>query len=179
MSRWLSVIPLVVLALLAALFVGWSLRRDPVYRPDALVGQPIPETVLPRLVPDTPADAPPEVLDLKTAGLGKPMILNVFASWCAPCRVEHPRLLELQAQGIHVVGVAYKDDPAATRAFLEELGDPYALVLVDRDGRAGLDLGISGVPETYAVDAQGIIVAKHAGSLLTDAEVERLTSALR
>jgi cytochrome c biogenesis protein CcmG/thiol:disulfide interchange protein DsbE len=107
------------------------------------------------------------------------MILNVFASWCAPCRVEHPRLLELQAQGIHVVGVAYKDDPAATRAFLEELGDPYALVLVDRDGRAGLDLGISGVPETYAVDAQGIIVAKHAGSLLTDAEVERLTSALR
>lgn len=179
MSRWLSVIPLVVLALLAALFVGWSLRRDPVYRPDALVGQPIPETVLPRLVPDAPADAPPEVLDLKTAGLGKPMILNVFASWCAPCRIEHPRLLELQAQGIHVVGVAYKDDPAATRAFLAELGDPYELVLVDRDGRAGLDLGISGVPETYAVDAQGIIVAKHAGPLLTDEEVERLTSALR
>lgn len=176
MSRWLSVIPLVVLALLAALFVGWSLNRDPVYTPDAMVGQPIPETVLPRL---TDGDGPPEVLDLKTAGLGKPMILNLFASWCAPCRIEHPQLMALQAQGIHVVGVAYKDDPADTRAFLDELGDPFAMVLVDRDGAAGLELGITGVPETFAVDARGTIVAKHAGPLLTDEDLERLTSALR
>jgi cytochrome c biogenesis protein CcmG/thiol:disulfide interchange protein DsbE len=175
MKRWLPVIPLVVLAALAALFVGWSLKRDPAFKPDALVGQSVPETVLPIL---SDGVAGPANVDLKTAGVGRPMIVNVFASWCAPCRIEHPRLLALQAQGIAVVGVAYKDEPEATQAFLDELGDPFAMVLVDREGRAGLDLGVSGVPESFAVDAMGRIVAKTSGPLLTDADVETLTAAL-
>lgn len=176
MNRWFALIPLVVVAALAVLFVGWSLKRDPAFKPDARVGQPIPQTVLPMLEGDA---ASSRMLDLKTAGVGKPMIVNVFASWCAPCRLEHPQLLALQAQGIAVVGVAYKDEPVATRAFLDELGDPFAMVLVDREGRAGLDLGVSGVPESFAVDAMGKIVAKSSGPLLDPAETARLVAALQ
>lgn len=172
MTRWLAFAPLMVLAALAVLFVGWSLKRDPQVSPDALVGQPIPETVLPLL-------SGAGELDLKTAGVGRPMVVNIFASWCAPCRIEHPQLMALQAEGIRVVGVAYKDEPDDTRAFLEELGDPFTAVLVDREGRAGIELGITGVPETYAVDAQGIIVAKHAGPLVDARDVERLIAPLR
>ena len=176
MSRWFSVIPLIVLVALAALFIGWSLKRDPSVKPDALVGQPIPETVLPLLTGD---QAGPGHLDLKTAGVGRPMLVNVFASWCLPCRVEHPRLMALQARGVAVVGVAWKDDPVDTRAFLDELGDPYSMVLVDQEGRAGLDLGITGAPETFAVNAMGEVVAKFTGPLVDDAEVERLVAAIQ
>jgi cytochrome c biogenesis protein CcmG/thiol:disulfide interchange protein DsbE len=176
MSRWFSVIPLIVLVALAALFIGWSLKRDPSIKPDALVGQPIPETVLPLLTGD---QAGPGHLDLKTAGVGRPMLVNVFASWCLPCRVEHPKLMALQARGVAVVGVAWKDDPVDTRAFLDELGDPYSMVLVDREGRAGLDLGITGAPETFAVNAMGEVVAKFTGPLVDDAEVERLVAAIQ
>jgi cytochrome c biogenesis protein CcmG/thiol:disulfide interchange protein DsbE len=175
MSRWLTVIPLVVLAGLAVLFIGWSLQRDPEYRPDAIVGQTVPETVLPILQGDV---AGPQNVDLKTAGVGRPMLVNLFASWCAPCRIEHPQLMALKARGVAVVGVAYKDDTIATRAFLDELGDPFTMVLVDREGRAGLDLGVSGVPETFAVDAMGRVVAKASGPLLTQADVDRLVAAL-
>ncbi|WP_395944906.1 DsbE family thiol:disulfide interchange protein [Brevundimonas sp.] len=176
MNRWLAVLPLVALAGLAALFIGWSLKRDPAFKPDAMVGQPIPETVLPLLAGDS---AGPANLDLKTAGVGRPMLVNVFASWCAPCRIEHPQLLALKARGIAVVGIAYKDEPAATRAFLDEMGDPFAMVLVDREGRAGLDLGISGVPETFAVDAMGRITAKQSGPLLNDADIARLVASMQ
>jgi len=175
-KRWLALVPLVILVALTILFIGWSLKRDPGYKPDALVGRAVPETVLPILDGDAAGTAN---VDLKTAGVGRPMIVNVFASWCAPCRVEHPQLMALKAQGVAVVGIAYKDEPAATRRFLDELGDPFSMVLVDREGRAGLDLGISGVPETFAVDAMGKVVAKHSGPLLTSAEADRLVAAIQ
>lgn len=182
MNRWFALIPIVAL-LAVGVFLMVQLNtlsgapgQGRSYKPDALVGQPIPLTVLPILQGDVETD---QRLDLKTAGVGKPMIVNLFASWCAPCRLEHPQLLKLKAQGINVVGVAYKDDPIATRAFLDELGDPYALVLVDREGRAGLDLGVSGVPESFAVDAYGTIVAKSSGPVLTDADLQKLTDALK
>lgn len=176
MSRWFAVVPLVVLVALAALFIGWSLKRDPSVKPEALVGQPVPETVLPML---TGTQAGPGHVDLKTAGVGKPMLINVFASWCTPCRAEHPKLMALKARGVAVVGVAWKDDPAKTRAFLDELGNPYSMVLLDQDGRAGLDLGITGAPETFAVDAMGNVVAKFSGPMLEDAEIERLVAAIQ
>jgi len=174
MMRWLAIMPLVVLLALTALFIGWSLKRDPAYKPDAIVGAEIPATVLPILDGSV---AGPQNVDLKTAGVGKPMIVNVFASWCAPCRVEHPKLMALKAQGVAIVGVAYKDEPEATAKFLEEMGNPFAMVLVDRGGRAGLDLGISGVPETFAVDAYGKVSAKQSGPLLDDADIARLVAA--
>ena len=187
MNRWLALIPL---ALLVGLVVFAALKLGDVasrslsqgqtqgneYRPSALVGQPIPQTVLPILTGTEPG---PGQVDLKTAGVGKPMLVNVFASWCAPCRVEHPRLMTLREQGVAVVGVAWKDDPVATRAFLDELGDPYSIVLVDREGRAGLDLGITGAPETFAVDAMGKVVAKFSGPLVSDAEIDRLVQAMQ
>lgn len=176
MNRWLSLIPLVVLVALAALFIGWSLKRDPAVKPDALVGQSIPETVLPILTGDQPG---PGQVDLKTAGVGRPMLVNVFASWCLPCKVEHPKLMALKARGVAVVGVAWKDAPADTRAFLDELGDPYSMVLVDQEGRAGLDLGITGAPETFAVNAMGKVVAKSSGPMVDDAEIERMVAAIQ
>ena len=176
MSRWLSIVPLVVLAALAALFVGWSLKRDPAVKPEALVGQPIPETVLPILNGAQPG---PGHVDLKTAGVGKPMLVNVFASWCLPCRVEHPKLMALKQRGVAVVGVAWKDDPAKTRAVLDELGDPFSMVLVDREGRAGLDLGITGAPETFAVDAMGRVTAKASAPLMDQAEIDRLVASMQ
>lgn len=185
MNRWFAVIPLAALIALVAFaavrlgdFTGRSLAEGggSEYRPDALVGQPVPETVLPML---TGAEAGPGVLDLKTAGVGKPMLINVFASWCAPCRLEHANLMALEAQGVAVVGVAWKDDPAATRAFLDELGDPYSMVLVDRDGRAGLDLGITGAPETFAVDAMGKVTGKFSGPLTEQAEIDRLVASMQ
>ena len=175
MKRWLALLPLVALVGLTVVFAVWTLNRDPEIRPDALVGRQIPETVLPMLTGST---AGPGMVDLKTAGVGRPMLVNVFASWCAPCRIEHPHLMALREQGVAIVGVAYKDDPAATRAFLDELGDPFTMVLVDREGRAGLDLGISGVPETFVVDAYGRVVAKESGPVLDDAAVQRLLAAL-
>lgn len=182
MNRWFALIPIAALAAVAVFLIVQlnALSGAPgegrAYKPDALVGQPIPETVLPILRGDRESD---ERLDLKTAGVGQPMIVNLFASWCAPCRLEHPQLLKLKAQGIKVIGVAYKDEPVATRAFLDELGDPFGLVLVDREGRAGLDLGVSGVPESFAVDAYGTIVAKSSGPILTEAELDRLVAALK
>ncbi|MBI1251344.1 MAG: DsbE family thiol:disulfide interchange protein [Alphaproteobacteria bacterium] len=96
---------------------------------------------------------------------GRPYIVNVFASYCGPCRVEHPLLLALKARGVPVVGMAYKDDPADTARFLNELGDPFTAVMLDRDGRYGLEIGVTGMPETYVIGADGRILLIHRGAL--------------
>lgn len=160
MRRLAALAPLLVLAGLIAVFGFFSLRRDPGVRPEALVGKPLPERVLPTLVGG-------EAVPLRASVEG-PTLVNVFASWCPPCEAEHPELVRLAGSGVRVVGLAYKDDPAKTAAFLARLGDPYATVLVDRDGRAGLDLGISGVPETLLVGPDGVVRAKHAGPLTAE-----------
>lgn len=157
MKRWLPLIPLAVLVALGVLFAGYALRHDPKVNPDALVGQALPDLTLPRL-DDGSSQA------LKAAVRG-PALINMFASWCAPCAVEQPELMRLQAQGVRIVGVAYKDDPAKTRAFLSRLGDPFETVLIDRSGDAGVEFGVSGVPETFLVGADGVIFAKHTGPL--------------
>ncbi|RZJ79856.1 MAG: DsbE family thiol:disulfide interchange protein, partial [Brevundimonas sp.] len=175
MNRWLAIAPLVVLAALAAVFVGWSLNPTSGYKPDALVGRPLPVATL---APLDGAVAGPTPIALPAFAAGSPRVVNMFASWCTPCRAEHHNLTKLRDRGIPVIGVAYWDKPAATRAYLDELGDPYAVVLLDPVGRLGLDLGISGVPETFAVDARGVIVAKASGPIITDADVEHLAAAL-
>lgn len=166
MRRWLAVIPLAALAALAVLFmVRLKGGGDAHYTPTALVGKPMPDETLPPL-----AGGPP--MPLK--GEVRPATLvNFFASWCAPCIEEAPTLMALKAQGVRIVGVAWKDDPEKTKAMLAKVGDPYAQVLVDRDGAAGLDFGVSGVPETYVIGADGKILAKEALPLTADS-AERL-----
>lgn len=157
MNRLWTIIPLMVLTALIGLFAIFSLRGPSTVTPDALVGRPLPQITLPTLVGG-------EAAPLRAAVEG-PTLVNVFASWCTPCEIEHPELLKLSQSGVRVVGLAYKDDPIKTSAFLERLGDPFATVLVDRNGRAGIELGVTGVPETYLVDAAGVVRAKHTGPL--------------
>jgi cytochrome c biogenesis protein CcmG/thiol:disulfide interchange protein DsbE len=168
--RFIAFAPLVVLVGLGALFAGYALKHDPHVQPHALVGKPVPAVSLPDL--DTGA-----LVAVHDAPAG-PRLINFFASWCAPCRVEQPQLMALKARGVTVVGVAYKDDPVRTRQFLAELGDPFAAKLVDRNGRAGIEFGVTGVPETFLVGADGVILAKHSGPL-TDADVQDLLKKLR
>ncbi len=170
MRRWIGFAPLVVLLGLGVLFAGYALKHDPHVQPHALVGKPVPAVVLPDL--DTGA-----MVAVRDAPSG-PRLINFFASWCAPCRVEAPQLMALKAQGVTLVGVAYKDEPARTQAFLAELGDPFAARLMDRNGRAGIEFGVTGVPETFLVGADGVILAKHSGPL-TDADVQDMLAKLR
>ena len=159
MTRWLALLPLAALAILAVLFIE-RLPHDPHVNPAAMVGQPVPDEQLPPLTGGAP---------VRLRGQARPAtLINFFASWCAPCLEEHPALMALQAQGVRIVGVAYKDAPDKTRALLTRMGDPFAATLVDRDGHAGVDFGISGVPETFLVGADGKILAKHTGPLTPD-----------
>ena len=161
MKRWFAALPLVVLAALALLFAGYALHHDPHVNPSALVGQPLPNLVL------APLDgAAPHHL---RADAGPATLVNFFASWCAPCAEEHPALMALKAEGVRIIGVAYKDKPDNTKAMLARLGDPFSETLEDADGRAGVDFGISGVPETFLVGPDGKILAKHTGPLTADA----------
>ncbi|HYD46056.1 MAG TPA: DsbE family thiol:disulfide interchange protein [Phenylobacterium sp.] len=168
MKRLIVWLPLAALAALAALFAVYALNRDPQVTPQAMVGKPVPAVALPGLDGASPRSL------AEVAGEG-PVLINFFASWCAPCEFEHPRLTALKARGVRIVGVAYKDAPQNSQAFLMRLGDPFERVVIDRQGTAGIEFGLTGVPETYAVDARGIIVGKFAGPL--DAvEAERLAA---
>ena len=171
MSRWLATLPLVALMALGALFYFFALKRDPQVQPQALVGKMIPDLTLPTL-----ADGRP--VRLREVAAQGPMLVNFFASWCAPCEVEHPVLMTLRGGKVRVVGIAYKDAPPNSQAFLTRLGDPFAQVLVDRDGRAGIEFGVTGVPETYMVGRDGVVLAKHTGPL-TAIEAERLVGLAR
>lgn len=151
---------LVLLGLLVLLGIG--LKLDPRVVPSPLVGKPAPEFSLPRL------DAPDTLL--RPADLaGRPVLVNFFASWCAGCQVEHPLLMELSRQGVEIVGIDYKDEPADARRWLARHGDPYRVVAVDRAGQAGLDWGVYGVPETYVLGADGRILFKQIGPMTPQA----------
>ena len=171
MKRLMALLPLAALAVLAVLFVTYGLHRDPNIKPQALVGQPVPAMALAPLEGGTPEEV--RQAAMMAAATGTPTVINLFASWCAPCEVEHPVLLALQAQGITVIGIAYKDDPAKTEAFLQRLGNPFSKVLVDRTGRAGVEFGISGVPESFLIGADGKVLAKFTGPM-TPADAEAL-----
>ncbi len=156
-------LPLVAFVALAVLLAARLFSGDASILPSALIGKPAPSFAL---APVTGVDKP----GLATADLAKGgvTLVNVFASWCVPCRSEAPQLAELSRRGVHLVGIAYKDKPQDTRRFLNQLGDPYAQIGADEDGRVGIDFGVYGVPETYVVDGQGVIRAKIVGPLTDD-----------
>ena len=169
MKRWMAVLPLAALLALGAVFGFYGLHHNPHYTPDARVGQVLPDVTLPALDGGAP---------VRLHGAVQPATLvNFYASWCAPCIQEAPTLMALKAEGVRIVGVAWKDDPAKTRQHLARHGDPYALTLVDRDGRAGVEFGVSGVPETYLVGADGTILAKVSEPLTADSAEQLLERA--
>ncbi len=150
------IIPLLVFVVL----VGFLLRGlfiDPRELPSQAIGRDVPAFALPTL-DDANAVITPEQLK------GKPYLLNVWATWCPTCYVEHPYLLQLQQKGIRIVGVNYKDDTEKAKGYLQQMGNPYELVLVD-EGRLGVDLGVYGAPETFLVNADGKILLRRAGDM--------------
>lgn len=171
MNRWLALLPLVALVALGGLFYFYALKRDPQVQPQAMVGKVMPDVTLPTLAEGQP-------VRLREAAAEGPMVVNFFASWCAPCEIEHPILMGMKGAGVRVVGIAYKDAPPNTQAFLTRLGNPFTSALVDRDGRAGVEFGVTGVPETYVIGRDGVVLAKHTGPL-TDAEAARLSKLAR
>ena len=129
---------------------------DPNEQPSALIGQPVPEFQLTDLNTGQPLSR--EQLPQQ------PFLLNVWASWCITCQVEHPYLTQLSQQ-MPVVGLNYKDTEIAARNWLQKLGDPYAVQIFDPTGRLGLDLGVAGAPETFLVDGLGVIQARIQGEV--------------
>ena len=159
MRRLLTILPLAVFAVLAVYF-ALGLGMDPKIIPSALMDKPVPQFALPAI-----AGGPGRGFsdtDLK----GGVSVVNVFASWCIPCKAEHPLVTRLAGMGVATVyGLNYKDKPAKALEWLAKMGDPYHRIGADRDGRVGLDWGVYGVPETFVVDAEGRIRHKHVGPL--------------
>ncbi|PXW93378.1 cytochrome c biogenesis protein CcmG/thiol:disulfide interchange protein DsbE [Sphaerotilus hippei] len=151
----------VLAALLGLLAAGMT--RDPRELPSVRIGKPWPAMVLPQL--DDPAPLDP------AQWRGQARIVNLWASWCSSCREEHPALMalaaELRAQGRggQLIGLNYKDRTADAQAFLQRLGNPFSTSVVDADGRLGIELGVYGAPETYVIDARGLILYRHVGPL--------------
>ncbi len=163
MNRKLLFIPLILFLALAAMFLVQLTRNangdDPTLLESALIGKPMPVFKLESL------SQPGTTYDQSVLRSGKPILLNVWATWCPTCRAEHEYLNTLAAKGIRVVGLNYKDDRQKAVNWLNTLGNPYALSLYDGDGMLGLDLGVYGAPETFLIDGQGIIRYRHAGDM--------------
>ena len=154
MKRGIMVLPLAVF-LLVAVFLYRGLFLDPAELPSAMIGKPFPAFSLANVQGDrTLTEA-----DLK----GKPALVNVWATWCISCKVEHPVLNKLAQQGVTIYGVNYKDENASALKWLAEFHNPYQMDIRDEQGTLGLDLGVYGAPETFFIDAKGVIRDKYVG----------------
>ena len=156
------IVPLALFGVLV-FFLWKGLSLNPREVPSPLIGKPAPSFVLPTL-------AEPGSTIKREDLLGKVWVLNVWASWCAPCREEHPLVIAFaKRSGVPVYGLNYKDKGPAATAWLAQLGNPYAATLVDADGKAGIEWGVYGVPETFVIDKTGVIRYKHIGPLTEEA----------
>ena len=168
-------IPFLVFVLLVALFcvgIVWNTRHDASYVPSPLIGKAAPAFDL------TALDNPGQRIR-KADLLGKPYLLNVFASWCFACGDEHPVLMEYAGKfGVPLIGYDYKDKPADAKAWLAQHGNPYAQVIADASGDTAIDFGVYGAPETFLVDARGVIRYKHIGPLTPDVIAQELGPAI-
>jgi len=161
MSKFL--LPLGAFALLAVvLAIGIKRAPEKSVIASAIIGKPAPQFTLPSLTDPSAR--------VSTAALqGKPYVLNVWGTWCVECRVEHQSLLEVQRLGqVPIIGLNWKDDDAGALEWISQLGNPYAQIAVDKDGRTAIDWGVYGAPETFLIDAKGIVIHKHVGPMSLD-----------
>ncbi len=179
-GRWLrAALPLAVFAGLAALFYVALYSGDPSRLPSALIGKPVPDFALPPV--EGLADNGKPVPGFGAADLrkGEVSIVNVWASWCVPCRTEHPFLVSLKEKSkAPLYGLSYKDEAPAARRFLGRYGNPFTAVGADRAGRTAINWGVYGVPETFIVDGRGRIVYKHVGPIDDQAIATKLLPAI-
>ena len=165
-------IPLAVFVALAA-FLAVGLTRDPREVPSPFIGKPAPDFKLTQLADEKLAFAP---ADMK----GKVWLLNVWASWCVSCRVEHPLLVEMSKKNVvPIVGLNYKDGRGEGMQWLQRFGNPYSLSAFDADGKVGIDYGVYGVPETFVIDKKGVIRYKQIGPITPEALEKTLLPLIR
>jgi len=160
MNRRLKLFIPVVFFIMMAGFLLFGLTRDPNIVPSALVDKPLPEFSLPSLYPEAGEFSRADVV-------GDILIVNIWGSWCLPCHIEHPFLLEMSEQdpSLTFVGISYDDSMAEDRLFLEERGNPFDYNVVDLGGSLRIDLGVTGAPGTFLVDANGMILYRHIGAI--------------
>lgn len=172
--KTMLLLPLIIVAILIVFFFIRLRSGDPSTLPSALIGKPVPEFVLPP-VPNLVGDSGP-VPGLSSAALktGKVTILNVWASWCAPCMEEQPLLIELSQKGFPLYSINYKDKPEAARRFLATQGNPFRAVGADESGFTAIDFGVYGVPETFVIDGRGKIAFRYPGPLTSEIIADKI-----
>lgn len=160
-QRLILLVPLVIFLLLGILF--WKgLSLDPNEMPSALISKPVPAFNLPVL----PAEEnPKELTQVSNHDVAGVSLLNVWATWCTTCRIEHEFLNKLKQQGIKIYGINYKDNQQAAETWIQQLHNPYVFSIYDHEGLLGLDLGVYGAPETFVVDKKGVIRYRHTGDV--------------
>jgi cytochrome c biogenesis protein CcmG/thiol:disulfide interchange protein DsbE len=174
MKRLVYVLPVLGFAVLAFFLFRSLWHPDSGPLPSALLDKPAPRLHLPALDAQAQAFTPADLTD------GHISVVNVFASWCAPCRTESAQLMSLsRIRGVQLYGLAQKDKPEATREFLNELGNPFARIARDDNGRASIEWGVYGVPETYVVDGRGVVRFKYVGPLTDDVVQAQLLPAIK
>lgn len=163
---WIVLAPLAIFAAMAGVFALALRKGDPSRLPSALIGKPAPTLTLPPLAGLSDAGQPVAGVAPGDFARGQVTVVNFWASWCGPCIEEHPFLVSLKARtGVAIVGVNYKDQLASALKFLATHGNPYTRIGADLDGRAAIEWGVYGMPETFVVDARGVIVYKIVGPL--------------
>ncbi|MDJ0612074.1 MAG: DsbE family thiol:disulfide interchange protein [Rhizobiaceae bacterium] len=162
-NLWFAILPLAVFLALTGVFYSLlsTEGRDTSALPSALLNDPAPVLIVPPL-----SETGLPGLEADTFKSGKVSVVNIFASWCVPCRQEHPQIVKLgEDERIQLVGINHKDSTSNALTFLSELGNPYDVIGVDRSGRAAIEWGVYGVPETFLVDGSGVVFYKHVGPI--------------
>ncbi|MCK8463095.1 DsbE family thiol:disulfide interchange protein [Aliiroseovarius sp. S1339] len=176
MKRFLAATPILIALVLGAFFLwGLNPERDPNAIPSVLISQPVPEFDLAAL----DGVGVPGLSQAYLTDNPAPVVVNVFASWCVPCRAEHAVLTQMvERDGVRLMGINYKDKPEDARAWLEDLGNPYERIGSDLNGRAGIEWGISGVPETFIVSGDGTVLYRYVGPVVGPDAEEKFATAL-
>jgi cytochrome c biogenesis protein CcmG/thiol:disulfide interchange protein DsbE len=174
MSRWIYALPVAAFAVIAFFLFKSLVLPAPEILPSALIDKPAPRLVLPALDASVQGFGPGDL------AAGHVTVVNVFASWCVPCHIEAPELMKLAGiKGFDLYGLVQKDTPEKIHAFLDEAGNPFSRIALDADGRASIEWGVYGAPETFVVDGKGIIRFKYVGALTDQVLSQQLLPAIQ